>query len=226
MDAAGQAGIPTAFVVTRQAEIAWIGHPMALKDELIEQVLAGKYDLKKATAAYEENQAAHIRMVKLSKQLDQEIQGKEWDKAEATLNELAKVTPEHQRSGLDDAHFQVLLGKDDLDGATRLATTMSDKYKANPMVLNQLAWGLITHAGIKGSALDLAATIATRANEAASGTDPDILDTLARVNFVQGNKDKALELQAKAVSLAEGDPKDQLQKTLDSYKAGKLPPAE
>jgi thiol-disulfide isomerase/thioredoxin len=226
MDAAGQTGIPTAFVVNKQAQIAWIGHPMELKDELIAQVLAGKYDVKKAAAAYQERQASQARMVKLSQQLDQEMQGKQWDKAEATLGELAKVVPEHQHSGLDSARFQILLGKDDLDGATKLATKLSAQYKDNAMMQNQLAWGLITREGIKGSALDLAATIANRANDASSGQDPGVLDTLARVNFVQGNKAKALELQEKAVNLAEGDLKDQLQKTLDSYKDGKLPQAD
>ena len=41
MEAAGQNGIPTAFVVNKQGRIAWIGHPMELKESLLEQVLAG-----------------------------------------------------------------------------------------------------------------------------------------------------------------------------------------
>jgi len=42
MEAAGQNGIPTAFLVDTKGVIAWIGHPMGLKDEMIEKVLAGK----------------------------------------------------------------------------------------------------------------------------------------------------------------------------------------
>ncbi len=42
MEAAGQDGIPTAFLVDTKGNIAWIGHPMALKDSVIENVLAGK----------------------------------------------------------------------------------------------------------------------------------------------------------------------------------------
>jgi thiol-disulfide isomerase/thioredoxin len=48
MEAAGRNGIPSAFLVDTKGKIAWIGHPMALKEEVIEDVLAGKYDARKA----------------------------------------------------------------------------------------------------------------------------------------------------------------------------------
>ena len=51
MEAADRNGIPSAFLVNKQGVIAWIGHPMALKDQLIQDVLAGTYDLSKATAS-------------------------------------------------------------------------------------------------------------------------------------------------------------------------------
>jgi thiol-disulfide isomerase/thioredoxin len=42
MDAAGRDGIPSAFLVDTQGKIAWIGHPMELKEQVIEDALAGK----------------------------------------------------------------------------------------------------------------------------------------------------------------------------------------
>jgi thiol-disulfide isomerase/thioredoxin len=42
MLAAGQHGIPTAFLVDAKGNIVWIGNPMALNDTMIENVLAGK----------------------------------------------------------------------------------------------------------------------------------------------------------------------------------------
>jgi hypothetical protein len=56
MEAAEQNVIPTAFVVDRDSQIASIGHPMALTDSIIEQVLAGGYDLKSAALDYTERQ--------------------------------------------------------------------------------------------------------------------------------------------------------------------------
>jgi hypothetical protein len=47
MSAAQQSGIPTAFIVGRDALIEWIGHPMTIDDPL-EKVAAGTWDRKAA----------------------------------------------------------------------------------------------------------------------------------------------------------------------------------
>ncbi|MGA2497971.1 MAG: TlpA disulfide reductase family protein [Tepidisphaeraceae bacterium] len=47
--AAGQAGIPCAFIVDKAGMIAWIGHPMTM-DKVLEQVVAGTYDPGKPAA--------------------------------------------------------------------------------------------------------------------------------------------------------------------------------
>jgi len=46
MKAAGQRGIPCAFVVDQKGTVAWIGHPMQL-DMVLEEVTAGKWDIEK-----------------------------------------------------------------------------------------------------------------------------------------------------------------------------------
>jgi len=48
MAAAGQNGIPTAFLIDTHGRVAWIGHPMTLKESVIEEALAGKGQLSKA----------------------------------------------------------------------------------------------------------------------------------------------------------------------------------
>ena len=45
MSAAGQNGIPCAFIVGRDGKIAWIGHPMAM-DKVLEEVIAGTFDVQ------------------------------------------------------------------------------------------------------------------------------------------------------------------------------------
>jgi len=227
MEAAGQNGIPSAFLVNKEGVIAWIGHPMSLKDKVIEEVLDGKYDLKKAAEESKKANESSGKMTKLSQQFSKQPQGKQWDEAEATLKEIGGLMPEDQRDGLDSARIQILFGKEDLEGAAKLSEKVSDKNKDNSMSQNQLAWSLLTKEGLKGPALDTAYKIAVRANDAAEGKDPAILDTLARATFMKGNKDKAIELQEKAIKLAEDDGlKSQLKETLDSYKEGKLPKAE
>jgi tetratricopeptide (TPR) repeat protein len=50
MEAAGQHGIPTAFIV-RDGKVAWIGHPMAL-DEALEKSLAKEFDIQVVARRY------------------------------------------------------------------------------------------------------------------------------------------------------------------------------
>jgi thiol-disulfide isomerase/thioredoxin len=50
MQAAGQKGIPSAFVVDKKGSIAWIGHPARLNEELLGQIIDGTFD----PAAYAE----------------------------------------------------------------------------------------------------------------------------------------------------------------------------
>jgi thiol-disulfide isomerase/thioredoxin len=53
IEASGSQGIPTSFLVDRAGRIAWFGHPAGLKNEIVEAVLAGSWDPKKAEAASE-----------------------------------------------------------------------------------------------------------------------------------------------------------------------------
>ena len=48
MKAFGQNGIPTAFIVGKDAKVLWFGHPMAELEETLQQILDGKYDLAAA----------------------------------------------------------------------------------------------------------------------------------------------------------------------------------
>jgi thiol-disulfide isomerase/thioredoxin len=226
MEAADQHGIPTAFLINKQGIIAWIGHPMTLTDSLIEQVLNGTYDIKKAAAEYNQRQERQGKLMNLSRTLNTAMRSRDWPKAEATVAEMETALPESQRDGLATARMEILLGKGDLNSAANLALRLSDAHKSNAMLQNELAWKLATQKNLSGSSLDTAAKIADRANDASGAKDPAILDTLARLRFIQGEKQSAIELEGKAISLSEAGRKEQLQATLDSYKEGKLPAAE
>lgn len=52
MEAAGQNGIPTAFIVDKEGRVAWIGHPMRMDDPL-KQVVEGSWDLAKAKEEFQ-----------------------------------------------------------------------------------------------------------------------------------------------------------------------------
>ena len=54
---AGQDGIPAAFIVNGEGEIAWIGHPMNM-DEPLKQIVAGEYDMEAAAKELREQSIA------------------------------------------------------------------------------------------------------------------------------------------------------------------------
>jgi thiol-disulfide isomerase/thioredoxin len=216
MQAAGAQGIPTAFLVDTKGVIAWIGHPMALKESVIEAVLAGRFDAKKAA---EEQKKVALAM----QNAQRAFQAKNWTEAEAALAELQKVVPEDERDNLDGYQLEIDLGKKDYPAAYKVAEKLSDAHKDNQNLQNRLAWRLINDKQIEKPDLAVAEKIANRANDLAKGKDAGILDTLARVKFMQGKKSEAIAFQEKAVELAEADRKTALSKTLDSYKKGELP---
>ena len=57
MKAAGQNGIPTAFVVDKKGLVAWIGHPMAGLDKVLPKVINGEWNVAEAKHMRDEEQA-------------------------------------------------------------------------------------------------------------------------------------------------------------------------
>ena len=223
MDAAGQEGIPTAFVVDQRARIAWIGHPMELKESFLEELLGGTFDMKKAAMEYEAQLTAEEQIRTWNTAYRKHRHKEEWDQAEAALTQIEKLLPADQRDQLRLRRVGLFLDRKDYQAAYRLAEQISDSRPDDTLAQNSLAWDLVTREDIEEPNLKLAEKIARRANQAAKGKDPEILDTLARVLFLKGQQQAAVELEDKAMTLAEGRRKDTFQKVLESYQQGQLP---
>ena len=71
MKAAGQNGIPTAFIVGKTGEIEWIGHPMRI-DEPVAKVIAGEWDRAAYAAELEEETTVRGRIQVLSRLVQQQ----------------------------------------------------------------------------------------------------------------------------------------------------------
>jgi hypothetical protein len=236
MTAAGQNGIPTAFLVDTNGTIAWIGHPMELEQQqdVIDQVLAGKYDIKKAAADYTKKLSDEADQEKVMQPMQekmmamsQAMRAEKWDDALTNLEAAEKLVPESRRVSMkvnfDVTRFRILLGKKDYTAAYDLASKIGDANEKNYGLLNFLSWQIVRDKGNDKPNLDLAQKLIDRAVKASDGKEPSILDTQARIQFMKGQKEAAIATQTKAVSLAEDDQKPVFQTALDSYKEGKLP---
>jgi thiol-disulfide isomerase/thioredoxin len=106
MEAAGQNGIPAAFVVN-QGKIVWIGHPMSGLEETLDQVLSGKFDVDKARKladAQGKVQAFSQKAMKGGNEAELQAEGKE---LETLDKELGGILPEGKRFSTAEVIKQV-----------------------------------------------------------------------------------------------------------------------
>lgn len=210
MRAAGQNGIPTAFIVGKDGHIEWIGHPMSM-DQTLEQVVSGEWDREAA------------RKVFLARQELQDAyraaqQTGDWTRPLQIVDELLAAQPEQPQMMRTKLSF--LIAAKQYAEANVLADELFQLVQDNPMALNDLAWNLVTAVPPGQQNLELAMQIAKQASSLRQDQDPSILDTVARVYYLQDDLEEAIAWQTKAVEVAAaGGMKQQLQKTLDTYKA-------
>jgi thiol-disulfide isomerase/thioredoxin len=211
MEAAGQGGIPCCFLVDKAGKIAYIGHPYWL-DEPLAAVVEGKWDAKK------DNE----RLTKIQKELGDVQREGDAKKALKAIDKFAKDYPEYS-ARLDDMRFGANLKAGNYPAAYEVGARLVDeaiKHK-DAAGLNSVAWTIVDpEAKLEQRDLDLALRAAEKANELTGDKDPSILDTLARVHFARGDKEKALALQRRAVELAPEKMKASLEKALAEYEKG------
>lgn len=219
MRAAERNGIPSSFIVDKQGKIAWIGHPAGLTEAMIEQVLNGTFDVKGAA----EQQQRDKEISDLWRQVAIKLKAKEYDSAAAALDTVEKLLPETRKNEANLKRLEVLMGKGETNAISQFANELSRKNPEDFKLLNGMAWTLAT-ADAKERDLNLAEQIAMQANEITKGNNAMVLDTFARIEFLLGKKDKAVELVSDALEKNQEElMKPYLKRTLEGYKAGKLP---
>jgi len=222
MTAAEQNGIPTAFVINKQGRIAWIGHPMGLNEQILGDILAGRFDMAKAAADYEKQQEKNQKWTAVNKKLREAMKQNRWDDAASTLDEMLKTSPQFQ-DGYASTRLEILFGQKKNAEARQFAESFSDKHPKDAFRQNAFAWVIATQPGLEKNDLALAEKIAVRANEAAQGKEAPVLDTLARIQFMNGKKTEAIATEQKAVDSAPDEEKNFYKKFLTNYQQGKLP---
>ena len=209
MKAAGQGGIPAAFVVDRAGRIAWIGHPMQM-DAPLAQIVAGTYDIEAAK-----------KVAALRGRYESALAAQDAKAVVAAIDEMIAADPSSEKQ-VAGPKFIFLLKDKRYDAAYAYGAKLVDGLlKDDPQQLNMLAWTIVDPEaeGMEKRDLPLALRAVTRANELTGGKEPAILDTLAKVQFDSGDVAKAIETQQRAVDFAKGSRLEaELQARLDEYK--------
>lgn len=227
MQAAGENGIPCAFLIDKDGKIAWIGHPMSGLDEAISGLLDGKLDTAKARDDRAKSKAGEMEQQKKQQELTSKLQpvmsalrAKEFKKASDEADKLmgdAELKPylinyklvamvQGKVSGLDK--FLLSLGKE-------------DSVAKEPMALNQVIWTVVENdmkfdKGVYAACVKLGKQMMELAPDDAMN-----MDTYALALWRSGDKKKALATQKKAVELASANkeiPEDTVKEMKDRLK--------
>ena len=219
-------GIPHAFVINRDGMIAWIGHPMQLNEQVLDDIVSGHQDLAKAAAEYKTQWQLNQKFLETQQELYSALNNKKWDDAKTALDQMASAFPDTE-DDYANVRLKILLGQGKFDEAWQIAGAASEAHATNDFWQNELAWTIVTADTANDQCLVLAETMAERAVQLTKGQNAGAIDTLARAQFVLGKKQEAIATEEKAVNL-ESNPQEKvlLEKTLASYQAGTLPKAE
>lgn len=206
MTAAGQNGIPCAFLIGKDSKLIWIGHPMEL-EPVLKQVVAGNFDAAKFS----------LEQAQLQK-LEATAQSGDAEKTLALIDETSKAYPD-LAPRMSFTKYMFLIEKKDWAGAAAAAPLAEAAVNDEPDGLNALAWSMVDPENpIPQADLNLAEKTALRANELTKGNNAEILDTLAHVYAAEGHLDHAAQTEKTALAKADnGDLKASLGKTLDEY---------
>lgn len=218
MEAAGQNGIPTAFIINEDGKVAWIGHPMGM-DEPLAEVVSGTWDLAAAAEAFQKEQKQDMEMMAFSMTLRNASENEDWD---GYIEAIDSFTAEYgENPQLANMKFNALLtGKQDTNAAYALAEEIVQADWDHANALNAMAWGIVDETPSEFQNLDFALKVANRACELTDYKDSMILDTLARCYWEMGDRYKAIAWQEKAVEYSDDSSMgDSIQATLDEYQA-------
>jgi thiol-disulfide isomerase/thioredoxin len=224
--AAGQNGIPCAFVIDKRGRIAAIGHPMSLKEETLEALLAAPSAVPPPAPpgeAPDQAGAPSAKALELARRAEAEIRAGSLDQAEATIAELAGALGEKRRDIGGLLELDLLLVRRQAEDALQLAKLMCEDFSKQPAVRSAVAARLVAREDSTAALQAAAERIVTPISEAAGEAQAPALATLARIAFLRGDKDRAAELQDQAVALSAGADATARKADLEAYRQGRLP---
>jgi thiol-disulfide isomerase/thioredoxin len=212
LQAAGENGIPSAFLIDPKGTVVWIGHPMDGLDKAIDANLSGKFDLQAAIKARKdakEEQAKQMKMMEeFQKNFAKIVEGQRAKKWDVVLAEAEKLEKEKPETAIYCINFRLsaMIETNNPGLGSYLTSLMSKpELDQSPDFMNQLAWMVVEKdLKLNNAAYEAACKLAAKAvqKDLSNGMN---MDTLALAHWRCGNKAQALEVQKKAVELVTKD---------------------
>ena len=199
-------GIPAAFVVDGQGQIANISHPMEL-DESLPQIIAGTWDYSAAAKNHLESLLEVRREAQFRERFGTLAEAGASTETLAGLDKLAEEFPTRAVL-IGFTKFRLLTpSAENAEQALAEGRKLLDGEQAqNLKLLNLIAWDVVNPERKQPASAELqelALEAIRRADDQLEQKHPVIANTLARVLFCTGDVRAAVEAERRALSLAE-----------------------
>jgi thiol-disulfide isomerase/thioredoxin len=221
MEAAGQNGIPCAFIVTPKQEIAYIGHPMDPQfEEVLGKVVSGKFDAAAAKAEAMRQAEIMAKAESTQKEFSDSLQSGDMPKAFAAADKLIAMDAK-TFAGVAGWKFNAMAEQGDYEGAYAfIRAAAKEHYWEEHQLLNAVSWTIVDEFTEDKRDLALATSFGERAAELTGWKDPMILDTVAHCYYLSGNAEKAIETEKKAIALCtDPEAKAEFERVLKEWEA-------
>lgn len=210
MAAAGQDGIPTAFIVNQEGQIAWLGHPLEGMDKVLDKVIEGKYDVKAAKDKHDALMEYQTRMAAAMEKGRSEMfagsklyESGKTAEAEATWAKVEKDYPRLQTE-IMWTKMVTYVGHNRPFRARTLAKTMIRSGDAHKLeVAAQFALHIVER-NPSPSDKQLATNIADEISKLTL-SDSGVCHMIAEVAALCGNWTTAIERVSRGIALLEKD---------------------
>jgi len=206
-------GIPQAYVVGRDGKIAWIGSPLDPSlDKVLTEVIAGKYDVAAAKASIGLEQELDRKFAAL----DRAYQMGQTDTVWKGLIEITQMAPTNSMA-MELMASMYVSEPDRRDAIRKWVEGQISKFGENSIAMGVLALTLCRIDDFTLRMPDLALQAGKAAYESSKQEDHRAIQVYARTQYEIGALDKAIDLQQKAIALAEGDQQEEAKKVLAFY---------
>jgi thiol-disulfide isomerase/thioredoxin len=225
MEAAGQGGIPTAFIV-KEGTVQWIGHPMGM-DEPLKQIVAGTYDAKAAKKTFEDAMSEELAQQGKQNDMAKAIDAKDWPTVLKLMDEQIAAAPADQRAMLESQKMGALLMAGRNDEAYALGARLAT---AEPRVRPWLAMTVLRMPDIQDRRVDVAIgwLEGLMKDDATMKSQPQLLAELGHAYGLKKDWKGAIDQTKAAIEAAKSwgpngaDFVEELKETLKEYESQAL----
>jgi hypothetical protein len=217
--------LPIAIAIDRDGRIAWhgpalpeaAGYPMAM-------ISANRWNIDDYIARVRLNVLRNKNTARIFEARRQARLDNDFQKVLDVYQEIYELDPENILNKLSRYDF-MLAEMNQPELAYPYGRELADAYADDYITLNDLAWEVVSNPDIQSRDLDFALDMSQRANALRAYADYALLDTHARIHWMRGDRDRAIEWQRRSVTLAPDSwHGDSSRENLSTYVSGVIEP--